>query len=297
MNAVVRFERQAIVALVIAISFVASATAGPRKILVLPLDGNAPAAQRASLNTSVAKLAKAGIDGTVTIGDTTFNETAAAVGCSPEQPACADTVMSTLAVDELVYGTATTENGMTTVVVLRATRGAPASAQNAAISETAGGDQAETGLAPLFGGAPPAAGSGAIGPSEPVGSGSAVVAPPVAHTSFFDTRERKIGFAAIGVGAAALIVGLSLWASESSIQSDIDNHRTQTLADFQDLNELEDRAASKALWGNILVGAGLALGGVGAYYLYKDHQNRRVTVTPAPAEVGAGMTLVLGGRW
>jgi hypothetical protein len=296
MRAGFRFERRVVVALAIAIAFVTSATAGPRKILVLPLDGNAPAAQRASLNTSVAKLAKTGIDGTVTVGDTTFDETAAAVGCSPEQPECADTVMSTLAVDELVYGTATTESGMTTVAVHRATRGAPASSQNAAISETAGGDQAEAGLAPLFGTTPPA-GSGAIDSNEPVGSGSAAVPPPVVHTSFFDTRERKIGFAAIGAGAAAMIVGFSLWLSESSIENEIENHRTDTLADLRDLHALEDRAATKALWGNILVGAGLALGGVGAYYLYKDHQNRHVSVTPAPAEVGTGMTLVLGGRW
>lgn len=286
--------RAAFVALTVTV-LVASAAAGPRKILVLPLDGNAPAAQRSALDASVAKLAKANIDGEVAVGDTTFSETAAAVGCSPDQPECAETVISTLAVDELVYGTATTENGTTTVVVHRAAVGTPDKSQDAAISETAPGEQAEGGLGPLFG-VPPAPGSGA-GPAEPLpGVGSAAVAQPEARTPFFDTRERKIGFAAIGVGAATMLVGLSLWISESSIQGDIDNHDTETLTDLRELHDLEDRAATKAVWGNILVGAGLALGGVGAYYLYKDHDNR-MTVTPAPVEAGTGMTLVLGGRW
>src|SRR6185369_2617758 len=98
--------RTAIVALVTAIALVTSVVAGPRKVLVLPLDGNAAAAQKSQLNDSVAKMAKAKIDGDVTVGDTTFQETAAAVGCDPNAPQCADTVLSTLTVDELVYGTA-----------------------------------------------------------------------------------------------------------------------------------------------------------------------------------------------
>ncbi|NVB80052.1 MAG: hypothetical protein HOV81_16785 [Kofleriaceae bacterium] len=282
---------RSVIASLVVVMFVASATAAPRKILVLPLDGNAPPAQRTSLNASVAKLAKANIDGDVTIGDTTFNETAAAVGCSPDQAACAETVMSTLAVDELVYGIATTQSGTTTVVVNRAVLGTPARTQNAAISDSAPGEQAEGGLAALFGA--PAAGPGEAGSAAP--AGGVAVTEPTDKTSFFDTRERRIGFGAIGVGAATMLVGMSLWISESSMQGDIDDHPTESLDDLRDLHDLEDRAATKALWGNILVGAGLVLGGVGAYYLYKDNQNRKLTVTPAPTE--AGMTLVLGGRW
>lgn len=283
---------RSVIASLVVVVFVASATAAPRKILVLPLDGNTPAAQRTSLDASVAKLAKANLDGEITVGDTTFNETAAAVGCSPDQAACAETVMSTLAVDELVYGTATTQSGTTTVVVNRAVRGTPARTQNAAITDSAAGEEAEGGLASLFG-APPA-GPGELGSAAP-GAGSASVTEPVERKSFFDTRERKIGFGAIGIGAATMLVGMSLWISESSLQGEIDGHDTDSLTDLRDLHELEDRAAAKALWGNLLVGAGLVLGGVGAYYLYKDSQNRKMTITPAPTE--AGMTLVLGGRW
>src|ERR1700750_1752566 len=95
-------------ALVVLVVLVTSVAAGPRKVLVLPVDGNAPAAQRKSIDAEILKLAKANVDGDVTEGDTTFADTATAVGCSAGQPECAQTVLSTLSVDEFVYGTATT---------------------------------------------------------------------------------------------------------------------------------------------------------------------------------------------
>lgn len=273
--------RTAIVALVTALALVTTAVAGPRKVLVLPLDGNAAAAQKSQLNDSVAKLAKAKIDGDVTIGDTTFQETAAAVGCDPNSPQCADTVLSTLAVDELVYGTATTENGQTTVTVHRATTGVPPTSQAASIAQTDTGDKIEPGLGPAFGGAAP---SGSAAPREHVGS------------HFFDTRERKLGVGLAAGGVIALAVGISFWLGKNDLQDQIDNHPTRTVADFQALNDLEDRASTKALWGNIMVGLGLGLGAASGYFLYKDHESRNQTVTPAPVE-GGGMALVWGGRW
>ena len=100
-----------------------------------------------------------------------------------------------------------------------------------------------------------------------------------------------------GHSVVAIAIGISYWTSKSDLQDQIDNHDTRSLADLQALQELEDRAGSKAMWGNILVGVGLGLAATGAYFLYKDHQNRSTTVTPAPVEAGTGMTLVLGGRW
>jgi hypothetical protein len=293
--------RSTIVVIILALSLAASVAAGPRKAIVLPLDGNAPAAQKTQLNASVAKLAKSGIVGSVTIGDATFDETAAAVGCKPEQPACAETVRSTLGVDELVYGTATTENGTTTVTLHRVTKGGQPSSRVAAIGETDAGTQAEGALGPLFPMATPAGSGSDGGGSDGAGSGSNlgsdVAGSAGERRSFFDTRERKVGFALAAGGALALAIGFSMWASKSGLQEDIDNHPTSTLAELQDLARLEDRAATKAMWGNILVGVGLGLGGAGAYYLYKDHQHRKTTITPVPTEGGTGMTLVLGGRW
>src|SRR5690348_9854321 len=133
--------RTAIVALVTAVALLTSVIAGPRKVIVLPLDGNAPAAQKTQLDEAVAKLTRTKITGDVTIGDATFAETAAAVGCDPSSPACAETVRSTLAVDELVYGTAKTADGLTTVTVYRASKGASPTQQLAVISETDAGEK------------------------------------------------------------------------------------------------------------------------------------------------------------
>lgn len=288
--------RTAIIAFVTAIAFLTSAMAGPRKVLVLPLDGNAPAAQKAQLNDAVVRMAKTKLDGDVTIGDTTFAETAAAVGCDPQVPECAETVRTTLGVDELVYGSAETQDGQTTVTVKRTVANTPATSQAATIAETDAGDTAEPALASAFGGPADAAGFGADG-SGVAGSGSPVAERPRPASNFFDTRERKLGAGLAAGGVIAIVIGLSLWASKSDLQDQIDNHPSDTYDEIQDLKQLEDRAGDKAMWGNIMVALGLGLGGAGAYFLYKDHQNRSATVAPAPVEAGTGMTLVLTGRW
>lgn len=283
--------RAAIVALVTTVALFTTVMAQSRKVLVLPLDGNAPAAQKTALDATVVRLAKEKGGGDVTAGDTTFNETAAAVGCDPEQPACAETVRTTLAVDELVYGSAKTENGSTTVIVTRASAGSEPTSQISVIAETDGGEAVEPTLTPLFAGTP-ADGSAA-------GSGSAAPAPerPGPKSNFFDTTERKLGVAFGAGGVIAVVIGLSLWSSASGLQDDIDSAPDETLTQINALKELEDRAASKALWGNVFFVVGAAAVGVGGYLLWKDHKNRSTVIAPAPAENGTGMTLVLGGRW
>jgi hypothetical protein len=287
--------RAAIVALVTMVALLTSVMAQSRKVLVLPLDGNAPAAQRTKINESVAKLSKEKLGGDVTIGDTTFAETAAAVGCDPAQPSCAETVRTTLQVDELVYGSAKTEGGSTTVIVTRATAGSEPKSQISVISETDSGEQAEGNLGPLFTTTDTAAGSQGSG-SDVAGSGSET-ARPRPHSNFFDTRERKLGVAFAAGGVIALVVGFSLWSSAGGLQDQIDRAPNDTLSEIQALKDLEDRAGSKALWGNVFVFVGLAAAGVGGYFFWKDHKNRNATVAPVPTENGAGMTLVLGGRW
>lgn len=298
--------RTTFVALVTVIALLASVAAGPRKVLVLPLDGDAPADQKSQLDDAVQTMARDKIAGDITIGDTTFFETATAVGCDAKDPACAETVRATLSVDELVYGSATVQDGNTTVTVYRVTQGAPPATQTIVIGATDPGTQAEPGLEPVFGGG---SGSDVVGSDATgAGSGSDVSAPPevgagsavqpeAPRSNFFDTRERKLGVGLVGGGVISLVIGLSLWSSADDVQNQIDDHPTRTLDDLHDLVALEERAGSRALWGNIMVGLGLALGGAGAYYLYKDHENRTATLTPAPVESGTGMTLVFAGRW
>lgn len=279
--------RAAIIALTTAVALVSSVMAQSRKVLVLPIDGNAPSEQRASLDASVVKLARDKIGGNITTGDTTFSETASAVGCVPDEPGCGETVRSMLGVDELVWGTAMTANGATTVTVHRVSASRGEQTQSAVITETDGGDQAEGDIEALFAPTTGSDGSGsASGPERPPGK------------SFFDTRERKLGVALLGGGTIALVIGFSLWSKAGSLQDQIDSAPTTTLAEIDALRALEDRAGSRALWGNVFVVLGAAAAGFGGYYLWKDRKNRRAaTLAPAPVDTGTGMSFVLRGAW
>jgi hypothetical protein len=295
--------RAAIVTLVTLVAFLASAIAGPRKVLVLPLDGDAPAEQKSQLNDSIARLTRDKADGDVTVGDTTFAETAAAVGCNPKAASCAETVRSTLGVDELVYGTAESHDGKTKVTVRRAVANSSPSSQTATIEASDSGDRAEPALAPVFSGSSESvssepAGGPATGAATGAADGSAAAADrPRPGGNFFDTRERKLGVGLAAGGAISLVIGFSFWASKSDLQDQIDNSAPRTFEQIEALKELEDRAASKAMWGNIMVALGIGLGGAGAYFLYKDHKNRSATVAPAPVEAGTGATVNLRGTW
>lgn len=294
------------------------AAAAPHKILVLPVDGTADAATRTRLTQQIARLAR-GLDGQVATAEATFADAALAVGCDPQAPGCSDEVMATLAVDELVWATATKDAGRTRLVVRRAARGSPAREVAAVIAASDSTDRSDAGLAPLF--APPAAndtqairaGHNATPPEPaapaalpPAGPGPepAVAAPavteagpgPAAPGPEDAHRDRRAGIAfAVGSGVA-LVLGVALWAHYASLQEAIDGHATKTRADFADLTMLEDEAGSYAIAGDVFVVAGLAAGGLATYYLVRDHRRNHIAITPAPIARGAGLTLtILGG--
>jgi hypothetical protein len=276
------------------VAFTAQATAAPRKVLVLPIDGNADAATRTKLTTSVQKLARV-IDGQVQPGDTTFAETAAAVGCDPATPECAETVLTTLGVAEVVYGTATVQGTKVTVVVKRKVKDKPPKQQSATFAATTPA-QAEPALLPLFTAniddvqEPPPDPLPNPVPDPKPDPVEKPVPPPVVREPM--STKRALGYAAIAGGGAVLIAGLALWSSTSGMQDDIDRHSVDDLDDIRDLKALEDKAASRALFGNVCVIAALALAGYGGHLLYKDRERRRsVTVTPTPMPGGAGVTL------
>jgi hypothetical protein len=270
------------------------AFAGPRRVLVLPLDGNADAATRQKLTASVQRLARV-IDGTVQPGDTTFAETAAAVGCDPAVPSCADDVRTTLNVDELVYGTATVESGKITIVVRRKAKGAEPREVRTTIATSDSPDRVEPALLPLFTASgttttvtepvepPPPVTDPAQPPTDPV-------PPPQDKPRTPMSNDKKFGIAAVAGGGLLFVFGLASWGSASSVNDQIDNHETEDFEDFQELQELESRAKTRAWAGNILVVAGLALGGYGGYLLWRDHK-AKLTVAPAPVE-GGGAALM-----
>ena len=275
-----------IVACAVSLAIALTSVAGGRKVLVLPVDGDAPPALRQKLDASVQKLAHS-IDGDAKPGSTTFADAALSVGCDPQMPSCVDTVLGTLAVDELVWGTANTTDGTTTLTVHRATKGSPPKDQLITLAATDPPESAENTLKPLFGGV--AEGSGSAGSGS--GSGSAAPEPAKPWSS-----DKKLGVGLAAGGGVALVIGIALWANESSLQSQINSAPDMTLPQIQSLKSLEDRASSYATWGDIMVVVGLAAGGAGAYYLWKNH-NADVTVAPTPVDNGTGAGLVVGGRW
>src|SRR5262245_32444839 len=109
-------------AIFVVLTLTSSALAGPAKVLVLPLDGDAEPALRAKYSAAVQRLART-LNGKVTTGDVTFRDTATAIGCDPKQPKCAEDVRATLGVDELIYGTMTKDNGKVVLVVRRTAKG------------------------------------------------------------------------------------------------------------------------------------------------------------------------------
>ncbi|MEJ7600980.1 MAG: hypothetical protein WKG01_23945 [Kofleriaceae bacterium] len=276
-------------------AFALPAIAGPRRVLVLPLDGSADAPTRARLTTSVQRLARV-IDGIVLPGDTTFAETAAAVGCDPQVPACADDVRRTLGVDELVYGTANVDQSRITIVLRRKAKGAAARDVTATVSITDTPERVEPALLPLF------SVSTAPVTTEPVLVPAPVVGEPAQPPPLPQpterkpmSRDRKFGIAAVAGGGLLVLFGLAAWSSASSVNDQIDNHDTADYQDFLDLQELESRASTRAWAGNVLVLGGLALGAYGGWLLWRD-RDRQLTVTPAPIPGGAAVMFSLGAR-
>lgn len=290
--------------------------AGPRKVLVLPLEGNANPALRAKLSASIGRLARV-VDGEVTAGKTTLADTAAAAGCDPSTPACIESVRKMLGVDELVYGSANVERGQVTIVVHRTGHKQGPKHLSTTIAATDPADRADPALLPLFTGAaavdPPADPpvEDPVEPKEPdqpeenpLDPAQPVEPPPVEDKPLPDvpsqpsSRDRNIGIATAVGGGAMLLIGFALWSSASSLQDEIDGHPTVTRADFAELEDIEGRASTRAWVGNLAVVGGLALGGYGGYLLWRDRKARRsAVVTPRPTENAPGVLLLLRGRW
>jgi hypothetical protein len=202
-------------------------------------------------------------------------------------------VVATLAADEIVWGDATAApDGSITLVMHRQTKGALPQGQTMTIAANATPAAIDTALQPVFGSAAPVggSGSGSAGGSAATGGGEPGTAPPW-------SREKKIGIGLAVGGGTAIVIGLALWTSESSVQSQINASRDNTLSEIQAINSLVGTANGYAWAGNILVLLGLAAGGAGAYYLWMDHKAHITTVAPAPVDHGTGAALVIGGRW
>jgi len=268
--------------------------AAPVTVMVLPIGGTADPALRASLSRSVEKVAQTG-GGHVKSGATTFSETAAAVGCDPADPPCAERVRTTLAVDELVYGTAmATEDGQVTIEIHKQVKGKDPEVVTTTIAPTDPPDRIEPMVTPMFGStAPPPV----TCPDNAVPNvdGTCPTPPPPPPPPRQSRTNRNLAIAsAVGAGVM-LIAGLGMWKSKSNLQGQINDHPIDTLSDFQQLQSLEDRASSRAWFGNLLIAGSLGLGYLTYYFWNKDRraQSEGVMVTPAPAPGGAAVVLTI----
>lgn len=273
--------------------------AAPLKVIVLPTDGDADPALRTGITSSLEKVRKTD-DGEVKIGGTTFAETAAAAGCDPAKPACAETVRTTLGVDELVYATATNKDGQVVVVVHKKVKGTDPEEVTATIAPTDPADKVEPVVAPLIGkpgSAPPpiTCPDNAVPGSDGKCPEKQLPIPPKQPRPY---RNYAI-VAWVGAGVA-LLAGLGMWSSASKLQDDIDATPDPTTLDqFNALKDTEDRASSRAWTGNFLVVAGLGLGYLGFHFYRKDRRMLRdsaavpppTTVAPAPVPGGAMIVL------
>ena len=271
--------------------------AAPYKVLVLPLDGNAPADTRKKLSASFQKMARV-LDGTVEPGNTSLADTATAIGCDAAKLACVENVRATLGVDELVYGTADDDAGTITVVAKRYRKGKPL--RELTVSQAAADPPSniEPQLLPVFGNEPLPASGTSTDPTVP-DPNTAITGPVqqpqagVVEGGSSSNRERNIWIGVTAGGGLFVAIGLALWSQASNLQDDINDANTNSDGDFENLQELEDKASSRAWTGNIFVIAGLAVAGYGGYRLWK-HKKSDVVVTPAPVEGGAAV-FVRGG--
>jgi hypothetical protein len=296
-----------LVALVLVLGMVTPVAAAPRKVLVLPLDGNAPAETRKKLSASFQKMARV-LDGEVEAGNTSLGDTAIAIGCDPVKPACVENVRATLGVDELVYGTADEADGTITVVAKRYQKSKPVRELAVTQASTEPPNKIEPQLLPVFGEEPLPPDPSTTVITDP--NANTTVTDPNANTIVTDpnqqqrpegttssNRERNIWIGVTAGGGGLLALGLTLWLSASSLQDDIDNASTGDNDDFDRLKELEDKASSRGWAGNIFVVAGLAVAGYGGYRLWKLSKSKAM-VTPTPMEGGAAVTLtVVGDLW
>ena len=311
-----------IVALLVVLGLVTPVAAAPRKVLVLPLDGTAPAETRKKLSASFQKMARV-LDGEVQPGNTSLSDTATAIGCDPAKPACVENVRATLGVDELVYGTADEADGTITVVAKRYRRGKPVRQLTVTQPSSEPPNKIEPELLPVFGNEPlPTDGTTTDTPKNPVitdphdpnnpnnanatnpnpntdtTTATDPLQQPQAAEGGSPNRERNIWIGVTAGGGVLVALGMALWAQAGNLQDDIDNAPTNTNADFIRLNELEDKASSRAWAGNVVMVAGLAVAGYGGYRLWKYFRTKNVAVTPTPVEGGAAVTLtIVGDGW
>ena len=311
------------------LALVSPAAADPRTIVVMQAEGRAAPALRAKVNAAILKLVRATAP-QATAGDISYADAAAAVGCKPEEATCKDEVVEMLAVDELVYATVTPKPGGTEIAVHRVSKGSTTRDAQMILPAGQAPDQLD-GIAPLFAGRPttsappdkPAITATTTTttptptptepppreptpPLEPTPPPPATEPAPIAAVRPSEPPEHADGDAGrrrlelIGMigGGSFVVAGFWLWGKANIVDGEIASAPNRTRADFQHIQDLEVKGDRYANWGNVLFITGVVIGGVSAYYFWKDHKAQRArtaSITPAVFDHGAGLVLTVGG--
>jgi hypothetical protein len=264
--------------------------AAESKVIVLTFSG----AEGAKVQSAVsAALLGAGLD--VAPGDTSFDDAAILIGCDGKSEACADEVLATLSVDEIVYG-GTARNG--DITLTRVARGKP---RRQARARVEAGQSLDAAISPavreLFDQVEPTA-EPEPPPPPPLARPEPLAAPRSASGERPYRTWAVVSWSGAGVAAVA---GLLLWVKAGSLQDDIDRAPDGNQQEIDDLRDLESRADTASTWGNVMVVSAAVLAGTGTYLWIKGGRTQRgdkatrTSLAPAVFPGGAGVMLTIGG--
>ncbi len=300
----------------------ALARSGPR-IVVFPADGAVPGKLKkapAAITSAVAEAARAsGAQVDVAAGSTADAMTLA--GCDGGQPDCLGKVAGTLDADMVVtISVAAADSGVFVDIDIGKRDAAEPVRANWILdgADLAGIQKAAAREAKkLFsGGASPTAAPAAAAEPEPEPAAPAAAPGGVADSGPGPRtgdgrpaedrpsglgRVRWYSWAAAGAGVALVAAGGVFLVGAGNKQDDIDSASPTTLDDFRALESLEDDAASQAMWGNIMVGAGIVAAGVGATLIVvqmrssPEEEPDTISLAPAAFDHGAGVSLTFLG--
>lgn len=146
---------------------------------------------------------------------------------------------------------------------------------------------------------PPAFGEpGPTGTTEPPPGPPMNVNPANPQPAEGQTAGGRGPLIGLTVGGGLVVLSLIMWGSASSTQNDINNAPTRTVADFQNLQDLENKGATYAALGNVFFIGGIVVAGVSSYYFWRNRRAHATTsqamVTPTLFDHGAGLALTIG---
>jgi hypothetical protein len=266
------------------------------RVLVVPLDSTVPDAQVdivLAFNLALAGSLQREAE-TVTVAQTSLDDTMAIVGCSERSTPCLSRVAEALEVDYIVFGSVAPSDERDTfeiTLVVARREGDDQPSEDRFLVRAAVATEAERAFAEA---APPRL----LAPRAPSTDPSAPLAGEAGggHTFDFDRVERSSWIVA-GTGGAVFSMGIVFWLLASSSQSDIDSLEVGSVADLERLVALEERTQTRANIGNTLVLTGTLTAAVGAVLAIRQGRVRkqpaRIDIAPMASETSVGITLTI----